>query len=127
MKQVSESDDSLGGVVLRIVDSVVTVGIVVVVVGVVLLTLFPPASFGGTSPLDLGTPASVATTSRQVYGPQSPAREASRKESSNLNLGKNGHPRMQSRPEGIAGTGGHHSENVIRTDETSVRLLAPWQ
>lgn len=127
MKHISETDDSFGGVILRVVDSVVTVGIVAVVVGIVLLTLFPRGSFGATSPLDLGTPASVATTSQQVHGPESPARESSRRESSSLNLGKKDAPRMQFRLEGIARKGGHGSENVIRTDETSVRLLAPWQ
>lgn len=127
MKHMSETDNSLSGVILRVVDSVVTAGIMAVVVGIGLLTLFPEGSFGATSPLDLGTAASVATTSQQVQGPERPTLEAMSKTPIDLNLGSKDAPRMQSRLEGIAGKGGHGSENVTRTDETSVRLLAPWQ
>lgn len=127
MNHVSETDDSLAGVIIRGVDTVVTVGIMALVVGIVLFTLVPPECFGAASPLDHGTPDSVTTTSQRFFGPESPARGTSRRESSNLNLGKDDLPRMQHRMEGIAGSGGHPSENVIRTDETSLRLLAPWR
>jgi hypothetical protein len=127
MKHVSETEDSLGGVILRIVDSIVTVVIMAVVVGIVLFTLFPRGSWGAISPLDLGAPTSVTTASQQVQGPERPTLETMGNEPINLNLGKKDAPRMQFRLEGIARKGGHGAENVIRTDETSVRLLAPWQ
>jgi hypothetical protein len=127
MKQLAETDDSVGGMILRVVDSIVTAGIMALVVGIVLFTLFPPGSFGADSPLDLGAPASVTTASKQVHGLESPAPEASRREPFNLNLEKKDAARMRFQLNGITGNGGHGSENVIRTDETSRRLLAPWQ
>lgn len=127
MKQPSETDNSLGDVILGVVDSIVTVGIVAVVAGIVLFTLVPPGSFGATSALDLGTPAPVTTASQQVQGPERPTLETMGKEPINLNLGKKDAARMRFQLNGNTGNGGNGSENVIRTDETSMRLLAPWR
>jgi hypothetical protein len=127
MKQLAETDDSVGGMILRVVDSIVTVGIMAVVVGIVLVTLFPPGSWGAMSPIDLGAPASVETAAQQVQGPERPALETIGKEPINLNLGEKDAARMRFQPKGIAGNGGKGPENVIRTDETSRRLLAPWR
>src|SRR5688572_411602 len=102
MKHVSETEDSLGDVILRVVDSLVSVLIMAVVVGIALFTLFPTWSSGATSPLDLGTPASVTTASQQVQGPERPTLEAMSKEPINLNLKKKDAPRMQFRLEGVA-------------------------
>jgi hypothetical protein len=127
MKQLAETDDSVGGVILRVVDSIVGVGIMAMVAGIALFSLFPPRSLGAMSSIDLGASASVPAASQQVQGPERPTLETMGKEALNLNLGKKDAARMQFHLRGIAGNGGHSSENVIRTDETSVRLLAPWQ
>ena len=101
--------------------------VMTIVVGIVLFILFTPESFGAASSLDLGAPASVTTTSKAFQGPERPTLETMGKETINLNLDKKRAPRMPPQVSEITGIGGHHSENVIRTDETSVRLLAPWQ
>lgn len=127
MKQLAETDDSVGGMILRVVDSIVSVGIMAMVAGIALFTLFPPGSLGAMSPLDLGAPASVTTASQQVQGPERPTLETMGKEPLNLNLGEKDAARMRFQPKGIAGNGGNGRENVIRTDETSMRLLSPWR
>ena len=127
MNHISESDDSLGGLILRVVDSFVSVGVMAVVAGIVLFALFPPGSWGAMSPIDLGAPASVTTASQQVQGPERPTLEPMGKEPINLNLGEKDAARMRIQPKGIAGNGGNGPGNVIRTDETSIRLLSPWR
>jgi hypothetical protein len=127
MNHISETDDSVGGMLLRVVDSIVSVGVMAVVAGIVLLPLFFPGSLEAMSPIDFGAPASVTTASPQVQGPERPILEPMGKGPITLDLGKKDVPRMQFRLKGIAGNGGNGPENVIRTDETSMRLLAPWQ
>lgn len=127
MKQLAETHDSVGGMILRVVDYIVSVGVMAVVAGIVLFALFPPGSLGAMSPIDLGAPASVTTASQQVQGPERPTLETMGKEPINLNLGEKDAARMRFQPKGIAGNGGNGPENVIRTDETSMRLLSPWR
>lgn len=127
MKHLPETDDSSGGLILRIIDFIVTAGIMVMVVGIVLLILFTPGSFGATSPRDFGAPASVATTSESFQGPERPPLETMGKEPINLNLEKKDAPRMPSQVSEITGIGGNRSENEFRADETIIHLLAPWQ
>ncbi len=127
MKKLAETDDSRADLILRVVDLIATVGIMAMVVGIVLFTLFPPVSFGATSPLDFGALASVTTTSESFQGPERPTLETLGKEPIILNLEKKDAARMPSQAKEITGIGGNRSENEIRTDETSIRLLAPWR
>lgn len=127
MKKLSETDDSQPDSILRVVDLIVTAGIMVIVVGIVLFTLFTPGSFGATSPLDFGAPASVTTPSESFKGPERPTLETMGKEPINLNLEKKHAVRMPSQANEITGIGGDRSENEIRADETIIHLLAPWQ
>ena len=127
MKQLAETDDSVGGMILRVVDSIVNVGVMAVVAGIVLVALFPSGSWGAMSPTDLGAPASATTAAQQVQGPERPTLETTGKEPINLNLEEKDAARMRFQPKGIAGNGGNGPENVIRTDETSSRLLSPWR
>src|SRR2546427_11977275 len=46
MKQLADTDDSVGGMGLRLVDSIVSVGVRVVVAGIGLFALLPPGSLG---------------------------------------------------------------------------------
>lgn len=127
MKMLSETDDSRADLILRVVDLIATVGIMAMVGGIVRFILFPPGSFGATSPLDFGAPASVTTTSESIQGPERPTLETLGKEPIILNLEKQDAARMPSQAKEITGIGGNRSENEIRTDETSMRLLAPWR
>ena len=127
MKKVSETDDSSGGLFLRIIDFIATAGIMVMVVGIVLFILFTPGSFGATSPRDFGAPASVTTTSESFQGPERPTLETMGKEPVNLNLDKKHAPRMPFQAKEIPSIDGNRSENEIRADEAIIHLLAPWQ
>ena len=127
MKKLLETDDSHPESILRVVDLIATVGIMVMVVGIVRFVLFTPGSFGATSPLDFRAPASVTTTSESLQGPERPTLETMGKEPINLNLEKKDAPRMPSQVKEIPGIGGNRSENEIRADETIIHLLAPWQ
>jgi hypothetical protein len=95
-KPLSETDDSQADSVLRVVDGIVTVGIMAMVVGIVLFILFPAESFGATSPREFGASASVTTTLQPFQGPERPHLEMMGKERVNLNLEKTGAVRMPS-------------------------------
>ncbi|MGH7206488.1 MAG: hypothetical protein ACREI2_09805 [Nitrospiraceae bacterium] len=127
MKKLSETDDSQPDSILRVVDLIATVGIMAMVVGIVLFTLFTPGSFGATSPRDFGASASVTTTSESFQGPERPPLETMGKEPIKLNLETKDARRMPSQVKDIPGIGGNRSANEIRADETIMHLLAPWQ
>jgi len=127
MKHLPETDDSQPESILRVVDLIATVGIMAMVVGIFLFTLFTPGSFGATSPLDFRAPASVTTTSESFQGPERPTLETMGKQPINLNLEKKDAAGMSSQAKEITGIGGNRSENEISADETIIRLLAPWQ
>lgn len=127
MKHLSETNDDQADSILRAVDLIATVGIMTMVVGIVLFTLFTPGSFGATSPRDFGALASVTTTSESFQGPERPTLETMGKEPINLNLEKKHAVRVPSRVKGIPGFGDSRSENEIRADETIIHSIAPWQ
>jgi len=127
LKHLPETDDSSGGLILRVIDFIATAGIMAMVVGIFLFILFTPGSFGATSPLDFGAPASVMTTSESPQGPERLTLETMGKEAINLNLDKKYAPRMPFQVKEIPGIDGNRSENEIRADETIIHLVAPWQ
>lgn len=127
MKKWSATDNDQADSILRVVDVIATAGIMVMVVGIFLFILFTPGSFGATSPLDFGAPASATTTSESFQGPERPTLETMGKEPFNLNLDKKHAARMPSQAKEIPGIDGDRSENEIRADETIIHLLAPWQ
>lgn len=127
MRRLSETDDSSGGFIPRVFDFVVTAGIMAMVVGIFLLTLFTPGSFGAALPREFGAPASVTTTSESFQGPERPTLGTVGREAINLNLENKDAARTPFHVKEIPGFGGNRSDNAIRADETIIHWLPPWQ